>query len=188
MGKETTKRVIAYAFKELLLEKPINKITINDIAQKCDINRQTFYYHFHDIVELTEWVCETEGENALKKNTTYSTWQEGFIGIFEILRQDKAFVTNIYYHTPTEYLNKYLYKVTYQLIYDVVEEKAGSAAVREEDKKFIANFYKYGFVGLVTEWIGSGMKEDPREIVGRLNDLIEGSIDHALQRAGAKKQ
>ena len=55
MGKETTKRVIAYAFKELLLEKPINKITVSDIAEKCDINRQTFYYHFHDIIELTEY-------------------------------------------------------------------------------------------------------------------------------------
>ena len=27
MGKETTKKVIAYAFKELLKEKPYNKIT-----------------------------------------------------------------------------------------------------------------------------------------------------------------
>ncbi|MCQ2211949.1 MAG: TetR family transcriptional regulator, partial [Paludibacteraceae bacterium] len=111
MGKETTKLVIAYAFKELLAEKPYNKITINDIAQKCDINRQTFYYHFHDIIELIEWICETEGESALKKNTTYATWQEGFLGIFEILRQDKVFVTNIYRHTPIEYLNRYLYRV-----------------------------------------------------------------------------
>ncbi|MDD2969568.1 MAG: TetR family transcriptional regulator, partial [Lachnospiraceae bacterium] len=45
MSKVTTKNAIAYAFKELLLEKPINKITINDIAEKCEINRQTFYYH-----------------------------------------------------------------------------------------------------------------------------------------------
>lgn len=183
MGKETTKKAIAYAFKELLLEKPINKITINDIAAKCDINRQTFYYHFHDIVDLTEWICEVEGESALKKNTTYSTWQEGYLGIFEILRQDKVFVTNIYRHTPIEYLNRYLYRVTYQLLYNVVSEKAGNRVIREEDKRFVANFYKYGFVGLVTEWIADDMKEDPRVIVSRLNDLIEGSFDNALEKA-----
>ena len=78
MSKVTTKNAIAYAFKELLLEKPINKITINDIAEKCEINRQTFYYHFHDVIELTEWICEVDAEKALKENKTYDTWQEGF--------------------------------------------------------------------------------------------------------------
>ena len=52
MSKATTKFAIAFAFKELLLEKSIDKITINDITEKCGINRQTFYYHFHDIYEL----------------------------------------------------------------------------------------------------------------------------------------
>ena len=60
MSKATTKFAIAFAFKELLLEKSIDKITINDITEKCGINRQTFYYHFHDIYELIEWICETK--------------------------------------------------------------------------------------------------------------------------------
>lgn len=186
MGKETTKKVIAYAFKELLKEKPYNKITINDIAQKCDINRQTFYYHFHDVIELTEWICDTEGESALKKNTTYATWQEGFIGIFEILRQDKVFVTNIYRHSSMENLNRYLYKVTYQLIYNVVSEKSANIPTRKEELEFIANFYKYGFVGIVTEWIASDMREEPEIIVERLNRLIEGSIQNFLNRTSSK--
>ena len=46
----------AYTFKDLLKEKPFNKITVNDIANKCDINRQTFYYHFQDIRDLIEWI------------------------------------------------------------------------------------------------------------------------------------
>jgi hypothetical protein len=36
----------------------------------------------------------------------------------------------------------------------VLEEKREGIIVREEDRAFIANFYKYGFVGLVLEWIG----------------------------------
>lgn len=42
MSKVTTKNAIAYAFKELLLEKPINKITINDIAEKYAIYQCIF--------------------------------------------------------------------------------------------------------------------------------------------------
>ena len=77
MSKATTKFAIAFAFKELLLEKSIDKITINDITEKCGINRQTFYYHFHDIYELIEWICETDADHVLKQNKTYDTWQEG---------------------------------------------------------------------------------------------------------------
>ena len=138
MSKATTKIAIAFAFKELLLEKPLDKITVNDIAEKCEMNRQTFYYHFHDILELTEWICEEDAERALKENRTYDTWQEGFLAIFNMIKKDKA---------------------------------------------FIANFYKYGFVGLVLEWIDEGMKEDPKLIIERLNSLIQETFDHALNNA-----
>ncbi len=39
MSKTTTKLAIAFAFKELLLEKPLDKITVNDITEKCEMNR-----------------------------------------------------------------------------------------------------------------------------------------------------
>ena len=182
MGRETTKRLIAYAFKELLAEKPYNRITVNDIAKKCDINRQTFYYHFHDIIELIEWICESEVESSLKQISTYATWQEGYLTLFELIRKDKVIVTNIYRHTPYEYLTKYLYRVTYQILYNVVSEQAESMSISKKDKEFIANFYKFGFVGLVTEWIDSDMAENPEVIVNRLNTLIEGSVKNALIR------
>ena len=76
MSKTTTKLAIAFAFKELLLEKPLYKITVNDITEKCEMNRQTFYYQFHDILELTEWRCGEYEERALKENRTNQTWQE----------------------------------------------------------------------------------------------------------------
>lgn len=187
MSKATTKMAIAYAFKELLLEKPLNKITINDIAEKCDMNRQTFYYHFHDILELTEWICEEDAEQALKENRTYDTWQDGFLAIFNMIRRDKAFIINIYHNVPKDYLYRYLYRVTYQLLYSVLEEQAEGMVVRAEDKEFIVNFYKYGFVGLLLEWIDKDMKEDPVNIVERLNSLIRGSFANALQNAKINK-
>lgn len=78
MSKATTKMAIAFAFKELLLEKPLNKITVNDIAEKCEMNRQTFYYHFHDILELTEWICEEDADRALKKTRRTIPGKRGF--------------------------------------------------------------------------------------------------------------
>ena len=54
---EVTKRALEQSLKNLLLKKPLTKITINDITEDCGINRMTFYYHFKDIYDLVEWSC-----------------------------------------------------------------------------------------------------------------------------------
>ena len=57
---QVTKRALEQSLKNLLLKKPLTKITINDIAEDCGINRMTFYYHFKDIYDLVEWSCLEE--------------------------------------------------------------------------------------------------------------------------------
>ena len=49
-----------------------------------------------------------------------------------------------------------------------------------ENKKFIADFYKYAFVGLVQEWIENGMEENPEEIINKLSKIVEGNFEKAL--------
>lgn len=76
----------------------------------------------------------------------------------------------------------YLYKVTYGLLIGVVNEKAEGMTVREEDKRFIADFYKYAFVGIMLNWIKGDMKEEPQQIIDRLSTLISGDITRALNK------
>ena len=49
---QVTKRALEASLKNLLLQKPLSKITISDITEDCGINRMTFYYHFKDIYDL----------------------------------------------------------------------------------------------------------------------------------------
>ena len=76
------KRALEASLKKLLLQKPLNKITISDIAEDCGISRMTFYYHFKDIYDLVEWVCVEDGKKVLQGKKTYETWQEGMSQIF----------------------------------------------------------------------------------------------------------
>lgn len=62
---QITKRALASSLKLLLPQKPLNKITINDIAEKCGVSRMTFYYHFKDVYDLVEWTCEEDVARAL---------------------------------------------------------------------------------------------------------------------------
>lgn len=49
------KRMIAETLHELLRKKPLDKITVKELADCCHISRQTFYYHFQDIMQVVEW-------------------------------------------------------------------------------------------------------------------------------------
>ncbi|HOO31598.1 MAG TPA: TetR-like C-terminal domain-containing protein [Thermotogota bacterium] len=177
---KTTKNALADSLKKLLLQKPLNKITVVDITEDCEVNRQTFYYHFLDIYDLIDWIFSNDADKAIDGKKTYDTWQDGFLQIFEYVLKNKNFVSRTYYSLSRERLEHYLYSETYNLLMGVIEEQAVGISVHQEDKTFIANFYKYGFVGLILDWIGNGMKEDPEKIIQRLNTLIEGDISKAL--------
>ena len=55
-----TKRALAQAIKELMNEKPLVKISIADIVDRCQMNRQSFYYHFRDKYDQVNWIFYTE--------------------------------------------------------------------------------------------------------------------------------
>ncbi len=184
---QTTKKALAASLKKLLAEKPLDKITVVDIIEDCEVNRQTFYYHFKDIYDLVEWIYTSEATKALNGKKTYDTWQQGILQIFEYVLSNKAFVVSTYHSINREHLERYLYNETYDLLAGVIEEKAAGMPVRENDKAFIAHFYKYAFVGLMLEWIGSGMKEEPSAIVERLSILIHGDISDALEKFRADR-
>ena len=178
---EITKRAFASSLKKMLAKKPLEKIRIIDITEYCGVNRQTFYYHFKDIYDLLEWVYTNEAMKALEGKKTYDTWQQGFSKIFNYILENKEFVLNTYNSVSREYLERYLYNETYLLLIGVVDEKSKGISVRDKDKSFIADFYKYAFVGLVIDWIRKGMREDPNDIIQRLNILISGNIEKALE-------
>ncbi len=176
----TTKAALEISLKKLLLHKPLDKITINDLATDCGISRMAFYYHFKDIYDLVEWVCVEDGRRALQGKKTYDTWQEGMLQVFEAVLENKPFILNVYRCTSREKIENYLYELTYNLIAEVVEEKCRGTELAGEDKTFIAGFYKYGFVGTMLEWIGRGMKEDYKEIVKRLSLTLRGNIANSI--------
>ncbi len=177
---DITKRAMSAALKNLLKEKKLNKITVQDIADECGINRQTFYYHFQDIYDLVEWTCIEDTEKVLKENRTYDTWQEGFLSVFDLAKKDKTFIDNIYRSVSLEMFEQYLYRLVYPLLKNVVDEKANGQTVREENKKYIADFYKYAFVGVLLEWIRNDMAESPGQIVDRVSRIVGGAIETAF--------
>lgn len=179
---QITKRALEQSLKNLLLKKPLTKITINDIAEDCGINRMTFYYHFKDIYDLVEWSCIEDARKALEENKTHDTWQQGLLNIFGAVLENKPFIMNVYRCVDREQVEKYLKPLTDNLIMGVIEEQSVGITVREEDKGFIARVYSYVFIGIMLDWIKDDMRADPKLIVNKLALLIKDSIGEALLR------
>ena len=179
---QVTKRALEQSLKNLLLKKPLTKITVGDITDDCGINRMTFYYHFKDIYDLVEWSCLEDAKMALEEKKTYDTWQQGFLQIFKAVQENKPFILNVYRCVHREQVEKYLQPLVDQLLLNVINEEAAGITVRDEDKQFIAQVYSYILIGLMLDWIKDDMREDPQQIVEKLSKLIKGSVSVALSR------
>lgn len=49
------KAAIAESFNSLVRQRGIDKVTVKAVIEDCGISRQTFYYHFQDIMDVVEW-------------------------------------------------------------------------------------------------------------------------------------
>lgn len=190
-GKEgtdmtNTKQAIAESLKHLLLKKPITKITINDITEDCHISRMTFYYHFNDIYDLVEWVCEEDARAALSDNRTLDTWQHGFTALLETVRENKIFILNVYRSVDRMQIEHYLKRVTERLLLVIINEQAEGISISDENKRYIANFFTYGFIGIMLEWIHHDMREEPEQIAEITGKIIQGDFRLAIERLADK--
>ena len=183
-----TKQILEESLKKLMLQKPLDKITIRDLTEDCDISRMAFYYHFKDIYDLVEWSCLEDATRALAGKKTYDTWSEGLVQIFDAVYENKPFILNAYRCISRDQIESFLFHLTSDLLMNVVEEKAEGTSISEEDRRFIADFYKYSFVGVMLDWIKKGMKENYHEIVNDICITMSGNIKNSLQNFADSKK
>ena len=176
----TTKQALEASLKRLMLKRPLDKITIRDLTEDCGISRMAFYYHFKDIYDLVEWACIEDAAAALQGKKTCDTWQEGLLQIFEAVLENKPFILNAYRCISRDQMERFLFQLTYGLIRGVVDEKSEGTAISEADKTFIAEFYKYSFVGVLLDWIRQGMAADHRLIAEKIAVTMRGNVTNSI--------
>ena len=106
-----TKLAIVDTFWQLLEEKPYNKITVQDIVDRCHVNRNTFYYHFQDIPFLTEWSVETWTDEVIKNRGDFDSLIHCIIYMAEECTKRKRALLHLYRSAKKEYFLEYLNKM-----------------------------------------------------------------------------
>lgn len=183
-----TKKILVKSLQYILKTKPLDKITITQLVEECGINRQTFYYHFHDIYELVEYMFLLELENILKNiteddvKTNYNLWEKTYYIILCHLLDNKVITMNIFHSIGKQRLEDVFNDISYDIIMKFVEQEVDKTKVSEEEKRFIGNFYKHAFVGITLDWIKNFMHVEPKIMIKRVNYLVEGNVKKALNK------
>ena len=163
-----TSKAIEESFIRLLNERPLDKITIKDIVDDCGISRNTFYYHFQDL--------------------DMDSWEDGFISAARFALENKRLVYHIYNSVSRERVERYLYSIAGEVMRLYVSriteqvEHAAHKKVFPEDQKMVVDFYKFALVGMILDWLNTGMKKDPEGLIRRVGEIFHGNIEAALTR------
>ena len=78
------KNMIADAFLAMTARKSVDKITVKDLVEACDISRQTFYYHFQDILEVIEWAGKRVVQKGVDLSLAAETPEEAIRTFFSV--------------------------------------------------------------------------------------------------------
>ena len=169
---QTTKRALEASLKKLLLEKPLNKITINDITEDCGVNRM---------------ILMEDAAKTMEGRQSFDTWTEAFLDILHQIRDNKALVLNVYRSVGREQVEQYLYKLLDPMLKEFADRECRDITVQDDDKQFVVDFYKYALVGVVLEWIRRDMKTEPAVMVERMGRMLQGDLRRALCRLASNK-
>lgn len=175
-----TKRALAQAIKELMNEKPLVKISIADIVDRCQMNRQSFYYHFRDKYDLVNWIFYTELITELQNSPNKDEYEE-LKNICRYLYDNRAFYINALKFTGQNSFYEYFGDVIYQLLKAAFNESFGNS----DQSDFNAMFYADALRACIFRWLTSGAKMPPDEFVGKIRSAL--AISPENQRALLKE-
>jgi AcrR family transcriptional regulator len=178
-----TKREIIVTFLGLLERQPLSKITVKNIVEACGINRNTFYYYYRNINDLIDDIFNTETEKVTSQNPVHGHWQAGCLQSMHYLVEHSMIIHNVFNSRSHEAIKDYLFKVAHGLLMTFANNTTRGQLIPERDKVFIANFYSHAFVGIFFDWIRSGMKQKPEDLIDMMGRLLNGSIYDVLQRS-----
>ena len=177
-----TKRAIQEAFLAVLNEKPLGKITVKDITDRCGINRNTFYYHYQDIPALLEEICQNQVDELVSKYPTLNSIEECLDAAMQIVMGNKRAVMHIY---NSENRNTYvssLWRMCEATVTTYFNTAFTDDRLSPEDRQLLIRYHKCECFGLILDWINNGLREDYIEGIRRLCQLNKGSLEDMIRR------
>lgn len=172
-----TKRALRTALIELMEERGFDGFTVNDLCSRADINRGTFYNHYHDKEELLETFEDdvmlgladfksNMEKTSLKSLMRYRLKKEPLpylVDLFDYLREEGPFLHAVLGSGGDVRFGPRLRdSICTTIIESILHERYRNNP--EPFVQYYVSFYASAYLGVITRWIETGMKEDSEEM------------------------
>ena len=158
---------IAKALIELLKEKPFSSISVAEITQKAGVSRMTYYRNFSSKEDILEKYINSIFDNYHKevyanaKHASFIRYENVLLG-FEYFRRYNDLAACLL----TNNLGWYIRDA-------IIRSELGLSLVSEKDRhsRYLFIAYANTLFGIMSEWVISGMTDDPTELAKMICDI-----------------
>ena len=178
-----TKEAIADAFLELLTERPLNKITVKDIVDRCGVNRNTFYYHFEGIPSLLEQTVKHMTDQIIQTHSKFGSPIDCIAPFVQYCTDRRKAILHIYRSVQREVFLADLDRAAMYIVSQYVEAATAelfSSEHHAKEKDLLIRYYKCTLVGALLDWLDAGMKYDLLAAAQSICELLAGSGKQAF--------
>ncbi len=148
MPSRTKDRISATLF-DILQKKAFDKITVKEVVEVCDVTRQTFYYHFQDLMDVLEWSMQSHmkriSEECLKEENPIDALR---IFIDEMLLSRPA-VERLFESQHRGAIEKMLMESVRGYLRVLAAERKDAPVFAAEDEEVAFDFYTCAIVGTI---------------------------------------
>lgn len=177
-----TKQELSETFWQLLEEMPYSKITVKSIVDRCQLNRNTFYYHFHDIPALAEATMQAWVDEIVQKHFHFGSPQDCLLPLVDGCIARKKAILHIYRSVQREIFLRHLNDLIEHAISVYAGGVENTLGTNPQTLPALCHFYKCAGMGLVLDWLEQDMRYDMPEFLETICILLRGSSRQALLR------
>ncbi|MCA0756986.1 TetR/AcrR family transcriptional regulator [Paenibacillus sp. N4] len=171
-----TQEALKKAVIELMSEKSFDEITIQDIADKANLNRGTIYLHYQDKYDLLDKLIESH-MNELGEMDEWACkldWSNGLVPFFEYFEKNYLFFsTMLASKGAPSFRNRLLDYVMEGFKGEIDRESGRNADFNEE---VMLQYAGTAYVGVIEWWIKNGMPDPPQVMAKQVGALLERSL------------
>ena len=139
-----TKLLMAEALKKLIKDRPFAKITVQDIVNECNINRNTFYYHFESNYDLLYFAYSQEVKKVVVSfRKAHATIPQAMDFVLDYIDQNIPLCKCAYESLGEIQLKTILEKDLYELVRATIDyfSEENSVKFTEDFKSYIGFSY-----------------------------------------------
>lgn len=176
----TTKKALATSLKNAMRKKSFSKITVKEIIADCNVNRNTFYYHFKDIYDLLHWMFEEEAIDVVKKFDLLVDYEEAIRFVMNYVDENDYIINCAYDAIGRDEMKRFFCMDFIHIVSSVIQKSVSESliTIEPELQQFVAEFYTEALAGTLVNWVHDHHERDKEKTIQYLTMVIKTALSN----------